>query len=455
MALNPFFLQGSQSEQNLVQQLINEQLKIYGIEVNYIPRKILNQNSIVEEIEASKFDDNYLIEAYLSNYEGYSGAGDVMTKFGISIRDEVNLIISKERFEDFISPFLDALPDDEVEVYMRPREGDLIYFPLGGRLFEIKFVEHEQPFYQLGKTYVYELKCELFEYEDEIIETSIDEIDEQIEEIGYITTLSLVPTVRTATATAAIGIGGVREIFINNDGYGYKTTPTVTFSPAPSGGITARGVAVTQNKNGVYSVEKILLETAGVGYTVAPTISFSGTGIGAAATCSINTISNGVYQVTSIDTGIGYAFTPQISFLSGGGTGAAATAVMSNSSVGSILLTNGGSGYSSAPTVTIQNPVSTTGIGTFQYNEMVVGSRSGTTGYVRKWDSDTGELNVSITSGQFFNGETIVGTASSATYVVYQHDMDSTFDKYSQNEEIEQEADLILDFSEDNPFGNY
>ena len=455
MALNPFFLQGSQSEQNLVQQLINEQLKIYGVEVNYIPRQILNQNSIIEEIEASKFDDNYLIEAYLSNYEGYSGAGDVMTKFGISIRDEVNLIISKERFEDFISPFLDALPDDQIDVYMRPREGDLIYFPLGGRLFEIKFVEHEQPFYQLGKTYVYELKCELFEYEDEIIDTSIEEIDSQIEEIGYITTLSLIPSVRTATATAAVGVGGINNVFINNNGYGYKTAPTVTFSDAPDGGLTARGVAITTSINGVYSIEKVLLVNAGFGYTMAPTITFSGPGVGAAATCNINVNNSGVYQISVVDTGLGYAFTPQVSFSSGGGSGTTASAIMSNSAVESIFLESGGSGYSSAPQVNIQNPTSATGIGTFIYNELVVGSNSGTTAYVRKWDADTAELNVSIISGEFFNGETIVGTASSATYVVYQYDINSAFDKYSQNEEIEQEADLILDFSEENPFGNY
>ena len=456
MALNPFFLQGSQSEQNLIQQLINEQLKIYGVEVNYIPRKILNQNSIIEEIEASKFDDNYLIEAYINNYDGYGGSGDIMTKFGLSIRDEINLIISKERFEDFISPFLDALPDDEVEVYMRPREGDLIYFPLGGRLFEIKFVEHEQPFYQLGKTYVYEIKCELFEYEDEIIDTSIDEIDSRIEDIGYITSLTLTSQTRNATATAAIGLGGIRDIFLNNDGYGYKTIPTVTFSNAPPGGINARGVAITTSRNGIYSVERILLLNAGVGYTVAPSITISGSnGVGAAATCSINTNTNGVYQVTIIDNGNGYATLPNVSFTSGGGSGASAISVLEGQTVDSILISSGGSGYSSAPTVNIAQPNSSTGIGTFIYNEVIVGSSSGATAYVREWDADTNQLKISINSGQFITGEVIVGTASSATFVVYGHDLDDTVDKYRQNEEIEEEADTFLDFSEDNPFGNY
>ena len=124
MALNPFFLQGSQDEQRLIQDLINEQLQIYGVEVTYIPRKFVNKQSIIEEVQASRFDDNFLIEAYINNYEGYSGAGDVMTKFGVSLRDEVTLTISQERFTDFISPFLD--PDD-YDLDSRPREGDLVY----------------------------------------------------------------------------------------------------------------------------------------------------------------------------------------------------------------------------------------------------------------------------------------------------------------------------------------
>ena len=201
MALNPFFLQGSQDEQRLIQDLINEQLQIYGVEVTYIPRKFVNKQSIIEEVQSSRFDDNFLIEAYINNYEGYSGAGDVMTKFGVSLRDEVTLTISQERFTDFIAPFLD---DGDYELGSRPREGDLVYFPLGQRLFEVKFVEHEKPFYMLQKNYVYELQCELFEYEDEIIDTSIDEIDEQVQDEGFITTLNLVGTGRTATATATL-----------------------------------------------------------------------------------------------------------------------------------------------------------------------------------------------------------------------------------------------------------
>ena len=113
MALNPHFLQGSRGEQRLIQSLVNEHLKIYGVEVTFIPRKFVNQSSIIEEVQASKFDDNFLIEAYVENYDGYAGAGDVLTKFGMSLRDEVTLTISKERFEEFIAPFMEA--DDDIE----------------------------------------------------------------------------------------------------------------------------------------------------------------------------------------------------------------------------------------------------------------------------------------------------------------------------------------------------
>ena len=128
MALNPFFLQGTSSEQRLAQDLVNEHLKIFGVEVTYIPRKFVGNDNIFNEIQSSKFDDNFAIEAYVNNFDGYGGAGDVLTKFGMSLKDEVILTISKERFEDFISPFMSANNDgtdtSEITLATRPREGE-------------------------------------------------------------------------------------------------------------------------------------------------------------------------------------------------------------------------------------------------------------------------------------------------------------------------------------------
>jgi len=482
MALNPFFLQGTSSEQRLIQDLVNEHLRMHGIEVVYIPRKFVNRKTIIEEVQSSRFDDNYAIEAYVNTYDGYSGAGDILTKFGMSLRDELLITISKERFEDFIAPFLGALDDGsgegEIILSTRPREGDLVYFPLGQRIFEVKFVEHEQPFYQLGKNYVYELKCELFEYEDEIIDTSIEEIDTQVQEEGYITTLRLIGVGRTATATASIlgsvNSGYVRQIFLNNDGSGYTSNPVVAISSSPTGlsGDNATAVAITTVRGGVRSVEKIYLTNAGAGYTVAPIITISGGGgTGAAATCSIETTYNGIVRFTVTDGGVGYGTAPVITVsapgqLSLSGVGQTAVGIASmgivgtNNVVRAIYISNPGFGYTSSPTITIANPEILTGIGTYLFNEIVRGSRSQTRARVKSWDKDTNILKISnvglgATQVAFFPGETIIGTESGALYSVQSYEQMDTYDKYSQNDEIEEEADLIIDFSESNPFGNY
>ena len=457
MALKPFFLQGSYGEQRLVQELINEQLKIYGVEVTYIPRKFVRKQTIIEEIQSSTFDDNFLLEAYINNFDGYSGAGDIMTKFGVSIRDELSLTISKERFEDFISVFLEDMDDEEITVSSRPREGDLIYFPLGQRIFEVKFVEHEQPFYQLGKNYVYELKCELFEYEDEVIDTTVDEISEVLDQTGYIIDLRLFSGGSNANASVSIGSSYVRQIFLNDDGSGYTSTPTVTFSSPPTGFTTATAVAITTTRNSITSVKEILLTNAGSGYTVAPTISITGGGgSGAAATCSINTTSNGIVSVNITGGGSGYAVAPTVTIAGpGAGTTATATSVVGSAgSVTSIRITNPGDGYTTTPSLTV-GAASTTGIGTFWKNEVITGGTSGATARVKRWTSSTNILQVGISSGTFYPGEIITGAKSGASYVVRVSAANTTIDKYSQNDQLEFEADNILDFTESNPFGNY
>lgn len=463
MTLNPFFLQGSPGEQRLVQDLINEQLKIYGVDIIYIPRKFVRKQTIIREIQSSRFDDNYAIEAYINNYDGYSGQGDILSKFGVNLKDELSLVISKERFEDFISPFLEKTDNDEIILASRPREGDLVYFPLGQRLFEVKFVEHEVNFYQLGKLYMYELKCELFEYEDEVINTTIEEIDSQIKDEGYITTLQLIGTGSTASATATLETGYVRKIFLNNDGYGYTSTPTVEFTSAPPGGITAGAVAITTSKGGVKSVESIILISAGAGYTVTPSITISGGGgIGAAATCSIETIKSGISTITIVNFGGGYVTPPLVTISGPIGVGETATSVAvvgTGQTVNSIRIVNPGAGYTITPTVTIAPPPVLSGIGTYIFNEEVFGSISGTRGRVKSWDFDTKVLNVSFVDNaatkEFYPGELLVGAASSAIYSVQSYDSWDQYDKYSENIEIENAAEGIVDFSESNPFGTF
>ena len=475
MALNPFFLQGSQSEQRLVQDLINEQLKMYGVDVIYLPRRIVKKDSLFTELESSTFSDNFSIEAYVNTYEGYGGAGDIMTKFGMSLKDELIITISKERFEDFISPFLEGLPDNEVEVTSRPREGDLIYFPLGKRIFEIKFVEHEKPFYQLGKNYVYELKCELFELEDEMggwdqVSTTTEEIDSVLVDQGYITTLQLISIGSTASLGVTTSTGYIRKIDLINDGYDYTQVPTVAISSAPAGGVNASAVAITTSVNGIYSVKEILLTNTGAGYSETPTVTIvsavsTDTGIGstvygfdAEATASIVKTDSGISQVTVSDGGSGDPIAPTLYFntpTSGVGTAIGKAVVNAENQVTQILISDAGIGYTSGTGIaTVSPPPIVTGTGSYVFNESVSGSVSGASGRVKSWDSTKSILKMGTTNGTFISGDIAIGTTSGAKYTVDYVESAEYADKYDKSDEIETEADSILDFTESNPFGN-
>ena len=422
MALNPFFLQGSQSEQRLTQDLINEHLKIFGVEVTYIPRKFVRKQTIIKEVQSSAFDDNFLLEAYVNTFEGYGGQGDIMTKFGVSLRDELTVTISKERFEDFISPFLEA--DEDYELASRPREGDIIFFPLGARLFEVKFVEHEDPFYQLGKNYVYQLKCELFEYEDEVIDTGIDVIDSQIEDIGFIQTLQLIGTGVTATANAQLNVanrGYIREIILNNDGSGYTSTPNVAISTAPfaAGNVNATAVAITTTRGGIFSIDRIELTHAGIGYTTPPLVTITGGGgVGAAATAAVELSNFGIVDFTMSNNGVGYAVTPTITITGISTSPAVAEAnLLADNTISDIRLRNAGIGYTVTPTVTIANPSLISGVGNYERGEIIRGMSSGIEARVKEWDTDTKILKISnvgigTTQAAFIPGETIQATES-------------------------------------------
>lgn len=170
MATSVFFNNfGSSQEQFLIENLIIESIKIYGHDVYYLPRTNVNRDTIYEEATLSKFNTAYFIDMYIKNIDGFDGDGDFISKFGLEIRDRVTFTLSRRVFADEIGT---------VTEYVRPREGDLIYFPLNKKVFEIKFVEHEAIFYQLGALQTYDLVCELFEYSSEEFSTGIADIDE-------------------------------------------------------------------------------------------------------------------------------------------------------------------------------------------------------------------------------------------------------------------------------------
>jgi len=322
MALNPFFLQGSITERGLVQDLINEQIKIYGVDVYYIPRQYINEKTIIEEVVNSDFRYAYPIEAYVETYDGYGNLGTLMSKFGVQELDDLTLTISRERYEVYLKPLLQNLPN--IKLYDRPKEGDLIYFPLGDRLFEIKYVEHEKPFYSLKGNYTYELKCELFRYNNEVIDTGIEFIDDNVQNEGYTQTFKMIGIGSLPVATSGLVFGGVRYITLSDRGKGYKSTPTVAISSSPDPSGTASGIATM------------------IG--------------GITDLCEPNASLLRIQGIELTKTGYGYTMAPSVAFIGGGGSGAKATAVIGNGIVGIITIVNGGYGYAEPPIVTFSAP---------------------------------------------------------------------------------------------------
>ena len=282
MPLSPFFLNGSPSEQRLVQDLVNEHLQLFGLDVLYLPRKIINQNTVIREITASKFDDSFRLEAYLVNVDGFGTPSDVLTKFGVRDQDEVTLVVSKERYDDFIAPFMKLFPESERLNAQTPNEGDLIYLPLDNALFEIKYIERKVPFYQLNELFMYEFRCEIFEPEDEVIDLpdgltdkNGEDVDDGIITRGNIITLQLEKDdsqnaqAYVSLASTVPGVKSIQRINLIDDG-NYKGTPTVTIFK-PTKGVTAAGT-VTIAEGGIDSVT---LTGGGSNYLSVPTISFT------------------------------------------------------------------------------------------------------------------------------------------------------------------------------------
>ena len=163
---------GTTNEQRLVEDLVIESLKIYGHDVYYLPRTIANKDPILGEDPLSYFSQFYPLEMYLENVEGFEGDGDLFTKFGFEFRAQATFVVSKRRWEESV-----ANNAENLQLETRPAEGDLLYFSKTKTFFEIKYVDFLNPFYQLGKIYVYKLKCEVFEYSSEMFDTGNPEID--------------------------------------------------------------------------------------------------------------------------------------------------------------------------------------------------------------------------------------------------------------------------------------
>ncbi len=179
MATNPYFSQAVKSEQNLYEDIVIESLKMYGQDIYYLPRDIVNEDRILGDDVPSRFNSSYKIEMYIDNVDGFDGEGDLFSKFGVEIRDQATFVVSRRRWNQTIQRY-----DNEITI-ARPAEGDLLYIPFSSKLFQITHVEHEQPFYQLANLPTYKLRCELFEYNDEDFDTGVALVDDIEQDYAY------------------------------------------------------------------------------------------------------------------------------------------------------------------------------------------------------------------------------------------------------------------------------
>ena len=440
MARNTYFTNGTRNEQFLQQNLTEEFIKMFGMDILYCPREIMLTDGVFNEEVIGQFNDSYIIEAYMENFDGFQGGGDLLTKFGVAQTDEITMIISQQRFSDLISQFL--LLDTDYQAPERPQEGDLIYLPLTSNYFEIKFVEHEEPFYQLGKGYVYKLRAELFEYSDE--QGDVFAGDDEIVDYGYTVKHYYLTTAGvTATGDAVLSNGALTNIFITNNGSSYNETPSITITgdgqdataEAFLVNITLSGGSPTKSAviRGVVKegqIRSVNIVDGGENYdedrvTMNVTAPDSG-GINATL---VPTFTNGVLTAINI--------------LSGGS---------GYKSVKLIDITNGGSGYTNATVAFTAAPSGLTGA--FAVPEQVTGATSSATAQLVEWDAQEGFIKLKSPTGSFLIGEAIVGDTSGATIILDNRNEQATADpKYSESVTFESLGDDIMDFSESNPFG--
>jgi hypothetical protein len=262
---NVYFSHGTRNEQYLIEDLIIESLRIYGNEFFYIPRTLVSKDNILGEDRLSEFKTSFPIEMYFENVDSMDGQGAFIQKFGLMMEQSATLVVARRRWDQLIGRYgVTTIPT-------RPNEGDLIYFPLTKGLFEIKFVKHQDPFYQLGKLYVYKLQIELFQYASERIDTGIAAVD-------------AFETLKTFTTnTTRTNFGQLTKINITNQGSGYLSAPSVTIT---GDGIGATASAQLGTGLSAGKVIRIDIVNPGTSYNTVPTITLSSPSSGVTATAT-------------------------------------------------------------------------------------------------------------------------------------------------------------------------
>jgi hypothetical protein len=410
---------GNQNEKRLYEDLIVEGLKIYGHDVYYLPRTLVNRDLILGEDTTSRFDDSWLIEMYVESTEGFAGSQELISKFGLEIREDTTFMVSKRSWDYHVGQ------KDSLIAQGRPNEGDIIYYPLMNSFFEIQFVEDQEPFFQLGQLPVYKLRVTRWEYSSEQLNTGNYQIDNN-ETTYSLDSLVYQTSLESGTFGAVLGdpvVTGdvVTSIPLISGGEGYVSEPTITIS-APSATINATASAnITGN-----TLMSFTIVNAGRGYSSVPTLTLTYVSTDTTTKTdetSVITLTDG--QVTSIST-------PTITDISsitsvtisspGGAVNAFAQAILSNGVITRIDITADGSSYLGlSPTVSISENTDATG------------------SLLLENDSADGQV-------QYFIDEDYNIQTQSAYANNIDLDTEAGFDTAST-------VDDVLDFTERNPFG--
>ena len=280
MARNLYFSEKVRSEMDLYADLVIESLKIFGQDVYYLPRDLVNEDVLLGDDVTSRFPTSHKIEMYIENVEGFDGEGDLFTRFGVEIRDEATFVVSRTRFSAQV-----RRPDNDIATD-RPTEGDLIYLPLTNKMFEIQHVEHEQPFYQIENLPVYKMRCTLFEYSGEDFDTGIEDIQD-IEKTGsYQYVLSVIPT-GSGAATATLDSDGVNSLILTDSGNYYTSTPTIRFIGGGDSSFSLGDSATATATISGGRITGITLTDSGSNYATVPSINFSGGNTGVDSAYSV------------------------------------------------------------------------------------------------------------------------------------------------------------------------
>jgi hypothetical protein len=469
----PSYYGGTSGEQGLVQDLVDEQIKLFGTDIYYLPRTLIT-DGVLDDIIYNKFESQFQVEMLLQNVEGFGSPSEFISKFGLRITDEVRFIVSQRRWEAASDSYTLTVPT-------RPNEGDLLYFPLTKDLYEIKFVEREDPFYQLGKIYYYTMTAEIYEYGSDDISTGVQEID-VLETLlspsillfmdpGGISNFTVGEEVVgdefLAKADANLSGGSITSITITDSGSNYSSTlpPSVTIGSPPAPGSVTN--MQTSNDNGVFDTDAGTGYLSGVTYNTT-TMTNYGPGTGSGLTIRIDNLSGqgGVRgsggqtmsNITIINSGSGYTkdltgsggsqgslvrvdggnddLYLRVNYVSVTSPATATANVSSTGIVNGITITDAGSGYISEPIVTIDY------------------SPKDNRAEVKSWDASTRKLEIVNRTGTFTTAETITGLTSGAKWSPESYDtLNNTNSEYDQNREIETAADDIIDWTEGNPFG--